>query len=208
MASRVPTLIGISGGRGSGKDTAYGFIAEWATSQGLTPARRAFADPLKHSFTRIFFPDATLEEALIWCDKIKNNGLINAGDGAAVTGRQALQHYGYEAHRELFGDNFWIDQLLPEKNWRMKFSDDGVMPDVCVITDVRYDNEAQRILDAGGTLWKIERDTGSFDEHTSEAGINNSLIDYTIINTDLAGYKTQVVNLAELVTTGKNKINA
>ena len=171
MASRIPTLIGITGGRGSGKDTAYGIIEEWAVKQNLTSARRAFADPLKWSFARIWFPDASLEEAIEWCDKIKINSVIDAGNGVAVTGRQALQHYGYEAHREIFGEEFWIDQVVPVKNWRDKFSEHGRLTDVCVVTDVRYENEAKRIREAGGALWKIERDTGTIDSHSSEAGI-------------------------------------
>lgn len=201
-------MIGISGGRGSGKDTAYGIIEEWAVRNNLTAARRAFADPLKWSFARIWFPEATLEEAVTWCDKIKINSIIDAGNGAAVTGRMALQHYGYEAHRELFGEDFWIDQVVPVKNWRDKFSENGRLTDVCVITDVRYDNEARRICKAGGVMWKIERDTGTIDSHSSETGIDNSLIDYTIINADLPGFKAQVENLADVAVSRKEEINA
>lgn len=208
MASRIPTLIGITGGRGSGKDTAYGIISEWAGENNLTSARRAFADPLKWSFARIWFPDATLEESVEWCEKIKRNSVIDAGNGAAVTGRQALQHYGYEAHREIFGEDFWIDQVVPIKNWRDRFSTDGRLTDICVVTDVRYENEAKRIREVGGVVWNIERDTGIIDLHSSEAGIDKSLIDYTIINTDLAGFKVQVENLADLAVSRKVEINA
>lgn len=207
MASRVPTLIGITGKRGSGKDTAYGIIEEWAARNNLTAARRAFADPLKWSFARIWFPDVTLEEAVEWCDKIKLNSIIDAGNGVAVTGRQALQHYGYESHREIFGDQFWIDQVIPVKNWRDKFSENGRLTDICVITDVRYENEAKRIREAGGTVWNIERDTGSLDAHSSEAGISKSLIDYTIINTDLAGFKAQIENLTDVAVSRRENVN-
>jgi hypothetical protein len=205
VASRIPTLIGITGGRGSGKDTAYGIIEEWAVKQNLTAARRAFADPLKWSFARIWFPDATLEEAVQWCDKIKLNSVIDAGNGVAVTGRRALQHYGYEAHREIFGEDFWIDQVVPMKNWRDKFSENGRLTDICVITDVRYDNEAKRIREAGGVVWKIERETGTLDSHSSEAGIESYLIDYTIINTDLDGFKIQVENLTDVAVSRKEE---
>ena len=207
MASRVPTLIGISGGRGSGKDTAYGIISEWAGENNLTSARRAFADPLKWSFARIWFPDISLEDAVEWCEKIKHNSVIDAGNGVSVTGRQALQHYGYEAHREIFGESFWIDQVVPITNWRDKFSNDGRLTDICVVTDVRFENEARRIRDAGGVVWNIERDTGIIDSHSSEAGIEKSLIDYTIINTDLAGFKAQVKNLTDVAVSRKVEIN-
>lgn len=201
-------MIGISGRRGSGKDTAYGIISEWAGENNLTSARRAFADPLKWSFARIWFPEATLEEAIAWCDKIKLNSVIDAGNGVAVTGRQALQHYGYEAHRGLFGEEFWIDQVVPVQNWRDKFSDNGRLTDICVVTDVRFDNEARRIRDVGGTVWNIERDTGMIDAHSSEAGIDKSLVDYTIINTDLTGFKAQVENLTDVAVSRREEINA
>lgn len=204
----MPTLIGISGGRGSGKDTAYGIISEWARSKNLTSARRAFADPLKWSFARIWFPDISLEDAVSWCEKVKHNTVIDAGNGVSVTGRQALQHYGFEAHREIFGETFWIDQVVPLHNWRDKFSDQRRLTDVCVVTDVRFENEAKRIRDAGGIIWNIERDTGIIDSHLSEAGIDKSLIDYTIINTDLAGFKAQVENLADVAVSRKVETNA
>lgn len=200
-------MIGITGRRGSGKDTAYRIISDWAGENNLTSARRAFADPVKWSFARIWFPDATLEQAVEWCDKIKLNSVIDAGNGVTVTGRQALQHYGFEAHRELFGENFWIDQIVPLKNWRDKFSDNGRLTDICVVTDVRYDNEAKRIRQAGGIIWNIQRDTGSIDSHSSEAGINASLIDYTIINTDLSSFTAQVQNLTDLAVSRKEEIN-
>jgi hypothetical protein len=204
VASRIPTLIGISGGRGSGKDTAYGIIEEWAVKQNLTSARRAFADPLKWSFARIFWPEISLEDAIDWCEDVKQNSVVSVLD-AAVTGRQALQNYGYESHRQLFGEEFWIEQVVPIKNWRDKFSNNGRLTDICVVTDVRYENEAKRIRQAGGIMWNIERDTGILDQHSSEAGIESYLIDYTIINTDLDGFKVQVENLTDVAVSRKEE---
>jgi len=31
----------------------------------------------------------------------------------SITGRQALQRYGTEGHRDVFGEDFWVDALLP-----------------------------------------------------------------------------------------------
>jgi hypothetical protein len=91
------------------------------------------------------------------------------------------------------------------KNWRDKFSENGRLTDICVITDVRYDNEAKRIREAGGVVWKIERETGTLDSHSSEAGIESYLIDYTIINTDLDGFKIQVENLTDVAVSRKEE---
>ena len=59
-----------------------------------------------------------------------------------------------------------------------------------------------------GLVWNIERDTGIIDAHSSEAGINKSLIDYTIINTDLDGFKAQVENLTDVAVSRKVETNA
>ena len=64
-------LIALTGARGSGKDTAFGFMHAWGMERGVSVGRRAFADPVKWSFARLFLPDCTLEEAVQWCDEIK-----------------------------------------------------------------------------------------------------------------------------------------
>lgn len=194
-----PILIGISGKRGSGKDTAFNIIEGWCNESGFLPARRAFADPLKHSFARIFFPDISLEDALTWCNKIKNTATITVADDISISAREAMQRYGYEAHRQLFGESFWIDQLLPEENWERNFVVRGEVADVCIITDVRYDNEASRIKNLGGFIWNIERELDNLDEHSSELGISKELIDLTVINNDMNSFVRQVRALAEFL---------
>ena len=182
MSSKKPLLIGLTGNRGSGKDTSFQFIEKWAEEKKVLAVRRAFADPLKFSFSRIFRPEITLEEAIEWCDQLKLNSSVYVQEQdhtvTQVSGRMALQNHGYEGHREIFGDNFWLDYLLPMNNWHDKF--DGA--DVCVVTDVRLDNEAQRIKDLGGFVWKIERDLDTFDQHISEQGISQELVDVHVMN--------------------------
>jgi hypothetical protein len=200
MPSRVPILIGISGNRGSGKDTSFGYIEKWANENNVLAVRRAFADPLKFSFARIFFSEITLEDAIVWCNKIKKNSIINAGDGVAVTGRQALQHYGLEAHRELFGENFWLDLVLPKENWQEKIGE----ADICVITDVRLDNEAQRIKELGGVIWKIDRKLDTVDEHATEQGISTKLIDVHVMNINFDDLEIQISSLMNAICERNN----
>lgn len=64
-------LIGLHGRAGSGKDTAFLAIQKWAEERGLVAVRQGFADKLKLSACRIFFPDCDLKFALEWSDKIK-----------------------------------------------------------------------------------------------------------------------------------------
>ena len=200
MLNRVPILIGISGNRGSGKDTSFSYIEKWANENNVLAVRRAFADPLKFSFARIFFSEITLEDAIIWCNKIKENSIINAGDGVAVTGRQALQHYGLEAHRELFGENFWLDLVLPKENWQEKIGE----ADICVITDVRLDNEAQRIKELGGVIWKINRKLDTVDEHATEQGLPTELVDIHVMNINFHDLEIQISSLMNAICERNN----
>jgi hypothetical protein len=192
VSSKKPLLIGLTGNRGSGKDTSFGFIEKWAAEKKVLATRRAFADPLKFSFSRIFRPEITLEEAVAWCDELKLNSSVYVQEQdhtvTQVSGRMALQHHGYEGHREIFGDNFWIEQLLPVASWPGKF--DGA--DICVVTDVRLNNEAERIKELGGFVWKIERNLDTFDQHISEGGVSDSLVDILFMNIDLENLEIQV----------------
>lgn len=182
-----PILIGLSGKRGSGKSTVGGFIKDWAQQNGQKAELQGFADRLKLSFARIWVPDATMEEALLFCDTIKNvgsikhdtilpNGLFDRfGVKNVISGREALQHYGTEAHRSVFGTDFWVDQLLPLDGndssavpaWVSKWSPDA---SYAVITDLRFPNEADRILALGGFVFEIKRGEleNQEDSHASE----------------------------------------
>ena len=61
--------------------------------------------------------------------------------------RQLMQRLGTEAGRNLFGENFWVDQF---------FSTHKVGS--LIVTDVRFPNEAQAIKDRGGIIVRIKRD--------------------------------------------------
>lgn len=197
-----PYLIGLTGKLGSGKNTVGDFIKEWAQENGQKAQLQGFADSLKLSFARIFVPDATLDQALRFADSMKKNGALyfstplmdhdlfdKFGPNRSITGRQALQHYGTEAHRRVFADNFWVDQLLPEGRnqydndaaWFYKW-DTGI--NYAVVTDLRFPNEAQRINDLDGMVFRIVRpelDSQS-DSHASEKPLDDDYIFDTIVN--------------------------
>ena len=168
-------LIGLHGKAGSGKDTVFERALVMGERMGLTqPKRMAFADKLKQSVANLF--DITVEQV----EQLKLTG----GEGAfTVLGkpmsmRVLLQRYGTEAHREVFGDNFWVDALLPQGYWH-----DG---HVIFVTDVRFPNEAQRIRQLGGQVYRIQADSeldGAAAGHASEIVLPSELIDGVIDNT-------------------------
>jgi len=196
----LPVLIGLHGRRGSGKDTAFAHIAEWAEGRGLTCARRGFADKLKHSaFLALGFHIAE-SDALVLADDLKTMGEITTVIPQqsviyTISGRKFLQLFGTESHRDLFGDNFWVDALLPDgfiNAWPKDFDGPLHRPawhrnfdfaDICVITDLRFENEAQRVHDLGGTVIEIDRKAVEIgDGHASEIRLPDEMIDLTIDN--------------------------
>lgn len=196
-------LIGLSGRAFSGKDTTADYIGEWCAEQNITFAKRAFATPLKVSAAHAL---GVFDNEIEFCNELKQEGswiqvrhtTPHSGPNTPLqklTGREYLQYYGTEAHREVFGYNFWVDALLPadsaypgEEPWRKNFTWEaedqscGGWADVCVVTDVRFDNEAQRINDLGGEVWEILRDTKGSSSHASETPLMGEYIDMTIDN--------------------------
>src|SRR4051812_4115505 len=116
---KTPFLIGVHGVAFSGKETTFNFVEKWAQKAGMTTRRRGFADKLKWSVARIFFPAISMEDAIEWANEIKQDrGImdnyvemrcsgsdVHGFHTARITGRQLLQHYGTEAAREIFGSN-------------------------------------------------------------------------------------------------------
>jgi len=208
-------LLGLAGAKGSGKDASFGFLREWAFGRGVVAVRRGFADKLKLSAARIFIPEIGQEDAIRLCDGIKNAPDYHIGimemssEGEtndimilqSVTGRQFLQNYGTEGHRDVFGDDFWVDALLPinrllriegtsEQDRAQDFwynflanDDPTQFADIAVITDVRFANEAKRIKDNGGMVWEVIRgDEQIADKHLSESREYAPFVDYIVRN--------------------------
>jgi hypothetical protein len=91
------------------------------------------------------------------------------------TMREFLQRYGTEAHREIFGEDFWVTQTLPEY-------DPAYTEKLVVITDCRFPNEAERILDLGGEVWEVIGDNDERSNHPSDARLAEKYLMFQIRN--------------------------
>lgn len=153
-------LIGIVGKAGVGKDTAASFLVG---AEGFK--RYAFADPLKKIAAILFDTDVQVfddAEAKRVHDPRWN-----------MTRRQMAQFVGTEMVRDKLGEDHWIALL----NQKM----DGRKVARNVITDVRFQNEADYIVGWGGYLLHIESlsrsaiPAGSAESnHQSEQGLDFS----------------------------------
>lgn len=174
-------LIGLNGFKGSGKDTAYGFIKAAIAPSDSVAYRVAFADKLKYA--ALLALKVGPDDALEFADDLKADGDIAVGIGGnfafGITGREYLQGFGV-AGRAIFGVDFWVDQVLPRT--RAGLEAEYLWVDVLVVTDVRFPNEAERVTELGGEVWQIRRPGEESDGHESEQRLPDDLVDRVIHN--------------------------
>lgn len=162
---RMPTVIGLTGKKFHGKDTAAKFIKEIDNEIVCL----SFAGPLKkalciiHEIPEICFNDPKLKEKTLpeW----------------EKSPRQLAQWLGSDIYRKQFDTNIWL------KNMEMRINKKHVGKDI-IVTDVRFDNEAKLIHKLGGQVWKIDasKRINNNDNHETEQGISSELLDLVIYN--------------------------
>ena len=177
------TLIGIHGPLESGKDTVAQTIIE------VFPTfykQYAFAWPIKKAcqvmfgFTEADMNDRTLKERThpVW----------------GITPRKAMQLLGTEYGRNMINVNMWVMRAMVEIN---KNSEDGYGT---IISDVRFDNEAEIIRERNGIIIHIDRpDLDKSKEnynHSSEMGIKREPSDIIIDNSgSLLEFRAKILDI-------------
>lgn len=140
----------------------------------------SFSEKLKESAAALFDIDPLFWEefknrpdAYVKIESASFSGARDIKTRARVSVREFLQRYGTEAHRDIFGYDFWVDHAIkgidPNKNY--------------VFTDARFENELAKIKTLDGYNAQITRDDLiNDDRHVSEVPPPMHLIDYQIIN--------------------------
>ena len=139
-------IIALVGFAGSGKDTA----GDMLVYQGFV--RESFAKPVKDAVAAIFGWDRGLlegstSESRAWREQ--PDSYWSACTGKPFSPRLALQLMGTEAGRDVFHPNIWIDAL--EK--RVSGNNEANY----VITDVRFNNEIERLHRMGAIIVRVRR---------------------------------------------------
>lgn len=175
-------FVGIAGKKYTGKNTFAEMLKKEMEDDGVKVAITGFANPLKLSVYRLFTGDmeASEEEAVKWVDDRKGSFGVSTYTekfdvDVDLTFRQFLQRYGTESHRQTFEDDFWITQTLNGEKWSSY--------DFVLVADVRFENEAEAILDLGGPVFCMKRDTPEDgDQHASEKELSNHFVDMYVNN--------------------------
>lgn len=161
-----PILIGLTGRARSGKSTA----AEHLVGTYMLE-HYAFADPLRDGLMAIFnldpsdFEGDRKEQPLAWLDR---------------SPRQLMQSMGTEWARNTVHPDVWVK--LAEQNLDYMTKALGAVLGF-VVSDVRFENEAELIRRRGGTIVHISRaDAQAVNPHVSEAGVAGNKDDLLMLN--------------------------
>ena len=180
-------LVALVAKKRSGKDTLADYLCE---HHGYT--KYAFAGPLKKACAEIFMFN---NEQLDGVDKETPDERWGG-----LSARKVFQIFGTEMFRQKLGDffpelesikeNFWTYRF---EMWYSNFKKTNPIGKV-VVSDVRFQNEAEIIRKLRGSIIKINRDTGmATDNHSSEQNIDLIKEDITIINdSSLESYYNKV----------------
>jgi hypothetical protein len=102
-----------------------------------------------------------------------------------MTYRQFLQELGTEAMRDGLHTNVWVNALFADYNAGYTISPldvDNQAPDNWIITDMRFPNEMEAVVEKGGITIRVVRPGTSTGTHPSEIALDGHTMHYEIIN--------------------------
>lgn len=164
----MPHIIGFTGYKRSGKDTAAGFFHEHLPHSKYRIVTFSFAFNVKKEVA------AHIGQTVEWVEANKSNPVI----------RHLLQWYGTEFAKGQRGTDVWVKELEQEIS---KIAE----PVIILIPDVRFHVEADWIRLKGGLIIRVEKaGQVNTDLHASETELDSIRVDFRIFNngTDKRAY--------------------
>lgn len=180
----TPLLIGLAGPARSGKSTAADHLVRNHLLE-----HYAFADPLRSGLMEIFnldpddFEGERKEQQLPWLGR---------------SPRELMQSMGTEWARQMVNPDVWVK--IAEQN--LNYLQNSLSSVVgFVISDVRFENEAEFIRKRGGAIIHIHRpDAPAVNAHASEAGVLIRQDDLVARNTScLSSLRAQIDTCVEII---------
>ncbi len=183
-------IIGISGKKGSGKDTVADIILQ---------------ELRKGDSAKLSFAQKCYEEVALMLKAVEPKFRLQSTDVLVEyirankdNFRLVLQGWGTNVRRELWGEQYWIDQWVKEA---------CKMPaEILLVPDVRFKNEYDIIKSMGGYMWRVERLPTYLDAHPSETDLDEAKFDFTLKNSgDLSYLKLLTVVALKSTIENHNK---
>lgn len=175
-------LIGITGLARHGKDSAANRLVERLgfTKLGFADAVREMAvaiNPFVHTGQNRHFTDGDTPFAR-YSDVLSAVGYETAKSYSDV--RRLLQRIGTEGGRGVLGADVWVGAMMRKLG---SLTSGLPIHENIVISDVRFENEADLIRGFGGFVLRVVRpnfDNGLPPLHASESGVSTLAVDYEI----------------------------
>ncbi len=142
----TPLFILLSGKMGVGKTTVAELIMDSLADSNRTAMRESFATGVKET-----------AKTMGWND-VKDE-----------VGRKLLQDVGMKGRNN--NPNLWVDQVIDRVQEKQMF-----IPDIIVIDDWRFPNEADRLKELGFDIYKVRIESsvrGEPSSHISETSLDN-----------------------------------
>lgn len=168
--SEHPRIISLSGFAGAGKDTVGHILANYH----YRPLK--FAEPVYQSLEAI-------DPLITWqagrepkrvSEIVERIGWDEAKRTIPEI-RRLLQRVGTEMGRELFGEDFWVNQLLRKVHSGGKY----------VITDTRFPNEFAALARLGALMvWIYRPGVDAVNDHASEHSLTGANFHWILPNDD------------------------
>lgn len=208
-------IIGLTGRARHGKNTAATLITEaWGRRRAKPSTIMAFADPLKRECAEAFgvdprmFYDDAMKDAPQQYLRLENCRLQEFVKLCLADRFQVLLH---EPQRPRFIAQTWGTELRRAQDplyWVKKLQAELVDAKsrgfgLAVVTDVRFENEAEMIKAAGGDIWKVVRPgmpplrAGS--THQSEREMESMRVDAILTNDSIERLQMAIVDNLESI---------
>ena len=165
-------VIGLSGKIRSGKSRVAKIFKKVLEKEGKTCEVKSFASPIYEIVSKLYRTNKTeiqkdkRDNVPIYIHTRKSNsGLILSNY------REILQTIGTTA-RDCGDENVWVNSLFGCENEKI-MGEFTWATDYWIIDDVRFPNEAQRILDCNGKLIRINRSDADDNKHIIENSLND-----------------------------------
>ena len=187
----MKTIILLSGKKETGKSTAAQILKEHLFEE------QSFASELKNQlfvFTKYVLGANEVTYEHFQDQKLKIQPIKIPYVEKEVTPRYIMQVYGTEVMRDLFNENYWVDQIIG----KILNSD----RENHVVVDCRYENEINRVkkkLSGVCNIYtvRINRNTGKNDTHSSETSLDDyTSWDYIVDNNyDKDSFRLNIVDI-------------
>lgn len=187
-------ILGLAGPARSGKDSVAEHMAlKHGMGANKLVMTYALADPIRKAAAAMFGLDY-----FEFTGENPDREVVN--DFWGISPRVMLQKLGTECGREVFRQDIWLKRAELE----LAHAEAGGA-EVFVISDIRFENEADWIRKQGGFIWHINRPSVmSEDSHVSENGIKVDETDYIVMNTGDLPWLFNAVDITWAACNGNN----